>query len=421
MALVAAPPPGPTPYGPSAGIGNIMAGLSLGGHLAGLSGRAVHVLFAILARYNFAHAAAWPSMNDLMARTGLSKDSVQRAIKDLEKAHLLVPIRIAGKRSRYMFPTPVRELAGTNPWCRAATNPPQPCGRFRRQLAAGLRHEQEERSIKQLEDQQQHPAPDAPDADVVVSEENVPRENDALKEGVPMAEPGSPMATPGAVLPMAVPTDLADLPAKHRGLTMATIRRLVGRHGVEPVRQAVAILNEQYPDDRGVKSYGALLTRATCASWTSPMIEKQTERMVRETAITGAVPPEGTNWVRWKGGSHVLAVVAIHEDRVEVCDPNKHGVATSVLPCSKWPEVEWFDTLPAGASDEREAEPDANDGYEPDPIAPELLRKLRGMAVWVACFKPGPAGLARQLASRGITVDEWEAFEAARELAARLE
>lgn len=157
----------------------IVAGLSFGGHLAELSPRAVQVLVAVLVRVNFKKGGiAWCGIEDLSRRTGYSHDTVERAIRDLERAELLIAVRSQGRKvTRYLLGGRLRELAELDPWAEGrgrSEKRTQPSGE-RRERHAPLRVELLEGSTNQIENNQQRAntrerGEAANPADVVVSD-----------------------------------------------------------------------------------------------------------------------------------------------------------------------------------------------------------------------------------------------------------
>jgi DNA-binding transcriptional ArsR family regulator len=136
----------------------IVAGLSLGGHLAELSPRAVQVLIAVLVRVNFKKGGiAWCGIEDLSRRTGYSHDTVERAIRDLERAELVIAVRSQGRKvTRYLLGSRLRELAELDPWAEHRSRPDERTQRRggEEKRHAAVRAELSEGSTNQIENNQ---------------------------------------------------------------------------------------------------------------------------------------------------------------------------------------------------------------------------------------------------------------------------
>lgn len=164
--------------------------------------------------------------------------------------------------------------------------------------------------------------------------ENAATEEQVLSVVVPCEAAG--------ILPFQLPGDLAELPHKRKGIGLAMIRRLVGEHGIEVVRQAVNIVSQQYPDDTKVRSFGALLSVAVREGWRSPKLDDRAGREVREAAMIASTPPAETRWAKPREGGLSVQVVEVAGEVVRT--------ATGVIPRHRWPEWEWFTTSEAEAS-----------------------------------------------------------------------
>lgn len=161
-------------------------------------------------------------------------------------------------------------------------------------------------------------------------ENKIKGNNDADAVVVDSAPKVAPSAEVAAVV---LPEDLDALPHKRRGLSRATLVRLVDRHGVEAVRGAVAVLTGQYPTDATVKrAFGALLAAALDQRWTSQAQDDRAERVARMSTIEAARPPADTGWARAAGGVK-LRVLEVRADVVRT--------ETGVIPAHHWPNWTW--------------------------------------------------------------------------------
>lgn len=138
----------------------------------------------------------------------------------------------------------------------------------------------------------------------------------------------APDAPGGDILALNIPPDLAALPSRVRGLSGATVRRLVAAHGPEVVRRAVATIEQSYPNKAAIRVFGALLQRTIAEGWMSTQQEEQTKKETQEAAIVAAAPPDGTRWAERDG--QVLEVLEVSTSAVRT--------ATGVIPRSNWPE-----------------------------------------------------------------------------------
>lgn len=95
---------------------NALVGLSLNGGLASLTPRAQVALLALLVRVNHkAGGVAWPSLEDLKTRTGMGRNAMLSAIKELEAAGLVDCDRRPGKVTRYVIGFRLRAVMEVNP------------------------------------------------------------------------------------------------------------------------------------------------------------------------------------------------------------------------------------------------------------------------------------------------------------------
>lgn len=188
----------------------------------------------------------------------------------------------------------------------------------------------------------------------------------------------------GDLLSLHLPADLEELPRKRRGISTATIRKLVGEHGVDSVRQAVAVLNRQYPTDEKVRSFGALLSVAVSNGWKAST--PGADREARQQAIAMATPPAETRWAKPREGGEAVEVLEVNRDVVRT--------ASGVIPAHMWPSWTWLETI--------DAEPNAHKAQEgprnvervlPDPtIEGESLGEAEKVTTLRAMYaKPFPA------------------------------
>ncbi len=201
----------------------------------------------------------------------------------------------------------------------------------------------------------------------------------------------------GAMLALHVPEDLVMLATKRKGLSVATVRRLMGLVGVEAVRAAAGVLVDQYPDDGRVKSFGALLTRAVQEGWRHPEAERLAERAQREAAITSAAPPAMTRWALAPDGRR-LGVVSVTQDVVKTD-------AGSVIPREQWPAWTWL-----GATAEQEPTTMASHVSEESSPQDERRCRLAMVAASLKVRRLSPERLAEMLARHGLDASEMETY-----------
>lgn len=203
----------------------------------------------------------------------------------------------------------------------------------------------------------------------------------------------------GAMLALHVPDDLVALAVRRKGLSVATVRRLVGFAGADAVRAAAGVLVDQYPDDSRVKSFGALLTRAVQEGWKHPETERLTQRSEREAVITSAAPPATTRWALAPDGRR-LGVVDVTADVVKTD-------AGSVIPREQWPAWTWLD-----ATAEQEPMIARSRAGEENATQGERRCRLAMIAATQKVRQLSSERLVEMLARHGLTALELEAYMA---------
>lgn len=111
-----------------------------------------------------------------------------------------------------------------------------------------------------------------------------------------------------------------------------------------------------------------------------------------------ARPPAGTRWARHRDGGQVLEVDDVNENRVRLA-------GGTVIPSHHWGAWEWLAVVPGEA-----IAPTVDQVDAPDPKAMALVI----FAAWMAAGTRTPAQLAAKLEARGLTIEDWEAWQAAR-------
>lgn len=198
-------------------------------------------------------------------------------------------------------------------------------------------------------------------------------------------------ASGGLSLPLHLPDDLAALPTKRKGLSAATLRRLVGLHGEARVREAAAVLVSEYPDDAQVrKGFGALLSRAVADGWRSPEAEAAAVRQAREAALAAAAPPVGTCFARAADGA-LLTVLEVTSDFVRT--------ETGVIPRALWSSWAWL-TGPAPA-------PEPAGAVSSAPLTSEQAERRSRLALVAAALRvrrQAPEQADALLARHGVSL-----------------
>lgn len=384
--------------------------LRTSGILKDLSQSAALTLLA-LADFADPRGHCWPSTARLEAENPLGERSIQRALNELEARGLLVREQRTGRTAMIRLVMNL-ELLGVAPATvasRGANVAGGGCHGGTLNMANltdhGSKQQQGRSAVKDT------PAI-ALGASVVVSQMKQGEEKALL----PATSTEEAKVNPSEPIVLLAP-DVSDR-LREAGLAPPGVARIT-RYGDSRIRYVLDELERQRRVGKAIENPAGWIMAALKDGWYLPGEEPVRQLSLTEALITASAPPDGTRWMRWKGGSRVLEVVSIHDDRVELRAAGLVGaVAASILPRAKWPEVEWLDAAPDEPKGRVVVDPDDEDYIEPESIDPELLRKLRGMAMWVACFKPGPEALATQAETRGIAVDEWEAFEALQALAA---
>jgi hypothetical protein len=149
-------------------------------------------------------------------------------------------------------------------------------------------------------------------------------------------------------------------------------------------------------------------------TWNDPLSVVQQRLPFARAAAEASRPPEGTRWGRHKKTGEILEVDDMNDDRVRFAG----GFNALVVPAHCWGDWEWLSEQPRAevggklVDDELTAEP------TPDPARQTALAMV---AAWMAIGTRTSDQLETRLAARGLTRDEWEAYQASRALEARLD
>jgi hypothetical protein len=250
--------------------------------------------------------------------------------------------------------------------------PPHP-GRPRppkQDLRQAEKGKQQQASVTQLD-----PAhPNAP-VGAVVAQEDATRpekgpEGSARgvgKAGASAARRGAEAGETGSVVPLTLPPDLAELTTRKKGLSSATVRRLVGQAGEATVRTAVELLAEQERKGKTIRSWGAMLTAAVVEGWAAEKAQQQAERAGREAAIGKAAPPDGTTHGRAPDGQ-LVAVLDVKADAVVT----EWGVVLR----EAWPLWAW-QTTPDGSKTEDQHARQEHPKASPPPALARVAVRLK--------------------------------------------
>ncbi|MDB5098279.1 MAG: hypothetical protein JWM80_2700 [Cyanobacteria bacterium RYN_339] len=141
------------------------------------------------------------------------------------------------------------------------------------------------------------------------------------------------------------------------------------------------------------------------ATWGDPVPVLQQRLPFARVAAEAARPPEGTRWGQHKTTGEVLEVDDLNDDRVRFTG----GFNALVVPAHLWAEWDWLAERP-------QAEPVSGTEPGPDPVRQTALAMV---AAWMAIGTRTSDQLEARLAARGLTRDEWEAYQAALALAER--
>lgn len=183
------------------------------------------------------------------------------------------------------------------------------------------------------------------------------------------APTGATRPETGAVLPMTLPPDLAELPARKKGLSSCTVRRLVGQAGEQTVRAAVELLAEQERKGKSIRSWGGMLTAAVTEGWATEKAKEAAERAAREAAISKAAPPEGTTHGRAADGQ-VVAVLEVKADAVVT----ERGVVLR----EAWPAWTWQTASDSSKTEGKTTRQDRPQASPPPALARVAVRLRLG-------------------------------------------
>lgn len=360
------------------------------GAFSALSASANVVLAALCDRANAA-GVAWPSIETIAHEYGLGESTVRRALGELVAAGLALSVRRAGKVSRYVLVIP--QAAGAPPVDRE--NDPAQIGPPPRSNRAPIMISDQIHDHENQHDSAEIGAP------VVVGEE--PSTEESAAASPPASNIESEISETAIAL---LSPDVVDR-ARALGLAPAKVNRY-GSDRVRCVLEALDAARARHP----VGNPAGWVMQALRENWELSGAAVQRD-VVANASVAPARPPDGTRWARELGTSSALEVLDVNASRAQLAG----GIA---VPAYRWSGWEWFAEnpgTPAATAEETEME---DEGLTPaaSELAPEKRGDLARVLAWAMLRKPAPGGLAAKLEAEGLTLDEWEAYQAAQ---ARLE
>jgi DNA-binding MarR family transcriptional regulator len=348
------------------------------------------VLAALCDRAN-ASGIAWPAIGTIAKQYNLGESTVHAAIKSLTARGLLRVVRHAGRVNTYRLTMPTHETspAGGTPlefrgdpseiWTPPLQNldpimTSDHSNEHDQQHHAGAPAYEAAAPLASLHERP--PAPTAPDNTLREGTEDGP---------ITLLEPG--------------------LVERVRMLGLAPGK--VNRYGAERVRWVL----DRLEADRSRKVIG------NPAGWVIQVL-KDTEGQplpvapgaLAKAATEAVRPPDGTRWARHREDGQVLEVEDINDSRVRCAG----GFNAPAIPALRWSEWEWFAECPNAVSQEPPCQLEGTN-------VPEHRVGLARLGAWAAVRKRMPAEVDAKLQAAGVTADEWEAYQATRALAGKLD
>jgi hypothetical protein len=350
------------------------------------------VLAALCDRAN-ASGIAWPAVETIASQYGLGESTVREAIKRLTSRGLVLVVRQAGRVNTYRLAMPanLEQPAGASSSERGTSpsrkpSPPlqnlapimtndQPNDHDQQHHASALAHEAAA-SLAPPSTREETPAPSAPE---------VFQRDQGGDEPIALLDP--------------------ELVERVRALGLAPAK--LNRYGADRVRWVL----ERLETERARKVIGnpaGWVVQVLKDTWNDPLPVLQQRLPFARAAAEACRLPEDTRWGRSKTTGELLEVDDMNDDRVRFVG----GFNALVVPAHRWGDWEWLAEHPRGEDSAPAREPG------PDPARQTMLAMV---AAWMAIDTRNQAQLEARLAARGLTLDEWEAYQAARALEARLD
>lgn len=359
-----------------------------------------HVVLAALCDRANASGTAWPAVETIADQYGLGESTVREAIKRLTRRGLLMVVRQAGRTNTYRLLEPGQgdAPAGDTP-AKPRTLPRQKADPTLQELAPIMTSDH-----LSDHDHEQQQVPEYEGVDVVVSA--TPSEREAPPPSAPDAseKAGGDDET--------IQLLAEDLRERLRALGLAPAK--VNRYGSDRVRWVLEALEAE----RARKVIGnpaGWMMQALKDNWDLPPAIIQHALPFAAAAVEISKPPEGTRWARCRKTRHVFEVADIDDIRVQFTG----GFNAPAIPAHRWGDWEWSAEHPG---DRTEAAGElAEDGLLNDEdLDPAKRADLARVDAWAALKKPTPGQLADKLQASGLTMDEWEAFQAVQAIAGQL-
>lgn len=397
-----------------------------------------HVVLAALGDRANASGVAWPAIETIAEQYGLGESTVRQAIKHLARRGLLAIVRQAGRVNTYrlVFPPELSEAGGAPLESEPHPSriwPPPP-----RNLAPIMTNDHSNEH-----DQQQHAGTPACEEVVAAASRECVESflpctgggrtcNSSEEERWRMPSPTGPAWMAGTDPSPACGRGDASVGSQAKGderkdeivmlLTAELVERVrelglapakVNRYGEERVRWVLERL-EAERQRKVIGNPAGWVLRVLADTWNEPLPVRQLGLPFAEAAAAASRPPAGTRWARDTVTGKVIEVERVDDDSVKFADGSR-------LPARMWSDGwEWLAEHPdAGASESvDQVEPAAAGEEGEDPVRRTALALI---TTWMAIGTRTPAQLMAKLEARGLTLDDWEAYQAARELAVRLD
>lgn len=349
------------------------------------------VLAALCDRAN-ASGIAWPAVETIATQYGLGESTVREAIKRLTTRGLVLVVRQAGRTNTYRLtlPTSMGQPAGDPPPERQ-TCPSRKAPLPLQNLAPIMTNDH-----PNDHDQQHH------------------ARARALEAAASLASPATGEETPALSAPEAsqndratdAPIDLLSPELVEQVRTLGLAPAKLNRYGADRVRWVL----ERLETERARKVIGnpaGWVVQVLKDTWSDPLPVLQQRLPFARAAAEASRPPAGVRWGKNKATGKVLEVEDMNDDRVRFAG----GFNALVVPAHLWGDWEWLAEHP-----HEESRPQAGDVELPTEPDPTRQTALAIIAAWMAIGTRTSDQLEAKLTARGLTRDEWEAYQGARAL-----
>lgn len=276
-----------------------------------LSPSAAIVIMA-LADFADADGYCWPSVKRIADENPVSDRSVQRAIRELEERGLLVRQERPNQSNMYKLalglPAKVRQI-GT-----PAKVSPTP------------RHD-DTRGVTLC-----HPN----------KAKNKTVNRSASKDAA------APVSSSSVSSPGELPDDVKAIARNRRGISVATLHRLMREYGADAVRQAIAVVSKKHPTDATIKTgFGAVLTTALRDGWASEaeLPAPPPPEPKADPSEPAAPPPSWAKWFIFN--NQLFELVDVSSGFISGRRPvGANGWETRPILEDHWHHCEWFAEQP---------------------------------------------------------------------------